>query len=83
MEAKEKGITLHFGTIEARCFLKNAELEARLQKYKGRVVLRGDNIKDKTGDPGVFGEAGCSASLMGSFKAVDFVARLPGHDGHP
>ena len=28
------------------CHLKNAELEAKHQKYKGRVVLRGDVVKD-------------------------------------
>ena len=28
------------------CHLKNAELEATHQKYKGRVVLRGDIVKD-------------------------------------
>ena len=27
------------------CHLKNAELEAKHQKYKGRVVLRGDIVK--------------------------------------
>ena len=26
------------------CHLKNAELEAKHQKYKGRVVLRGDIV---------------------------------------
>ena len=31
------------------CHLKNAELEAKHQKYKGRFVLRGDIVKD---DPG-------------------------------
>ena len=29
------------------CHLKNAELEAKHQKYKGRVVLRGDIVKDE------------------------------------
>ena len=28
------------------CHLKNAELETKHQKYKGRVVLRGDIVKD-------------------------------------
>ena len=27
------------------CHLKNAELEPEFQKYKGRVVLRGDIVK--------------------------------------
>ena len=45
------------------------------------MVFRGDNIRDHMGDPGVCGEAGCSASRMGSIKAVDFEARLPGCSG--
>ena len=28
------------------CHLKNDELEPKVQKYKGRVVLRGDTVKD-------------------------------------
>ena len=29
--------------------LQNAELEPKLQKHKGRVVLRGDIVKDDSG----------------------------------
>ena len=46
-ESNTSGIPVHFADLMARCFLKNAELAKHLQKYKGRVVLRGDNIKDK------------------------------------
>ena len=42
--------------------LKNAELEAKHQKYKGRVVLRGDIVKDDSGSYAVFTEQGSSAS---------------------
>ena len=42
-------IPVHFAELMALCFLKNAELEKHLQKYKGRLVLRGDNIRDKDG----------------------------------
>ena len=31
------------------CHLKTAELEAKHQEYKGRVVLRGDVVKDNSG----------------------------------
>ena len=40
------------------CHLKNAELEAKHQKYKGRVVLRGDIVKDDSGSYAVFTEQG-------------------------
>ena len=36
------------------CHLKNAELEAKHQKYKGRIVLRGDIVKDNSGSYAVF-----------------------------
>ena len=37
---------------------ENAELEAKHQKYKGRVVLRGDIVKDIFGWPGGWGPQG-------------------------
>ena len=63
------------------CHLKNAELEAKHQKYKGRVVLRGDIVKDDTGACAVFTEQGSSASQMTAAKVMDIISRLPGCDG--
>ena len=40
-EARKSGATVHFASLMDMCHLKNAELEAKHQKYKGRVVLRG------------------------------------------
>ena len=53
------------------CHLKNAELEAKHQKYKGRVVLRGDIVKDESGSYAVFTEQGSSASQMTAAKIMD------------
>ena len=44
-EARTSGATVHFASLMDICHLKNAELEAKHQKYKGRVVLRGDIVK--------------------------------------
>ena len=44
--------------------MKNAELEAKHQKFNGRVVLRGDIVKDDSGFYAVFTEQGSSASQM-------------------
>ena len=63
------------------CHLKNAELEAKHQKYKGRVVLRGDIVKDNSGSCAVFTEQGSSASQMTAAKIMDIISRLPGCDG--
>ena len=47
-EARTKR-AVHFASLMDICHLKNAELEAKHQKYKGRVVLRGDIVKDDSG----------------------------------
>ena len=51
------------------------------QKYKGRVVLRGDIVKDDSGSYAVFTEQGSPASQMTAAKVMDIISRLPGCDG--
>ena len=80
-EARTAGATVHFASSMDICHLKNAELEAKHQKYKGRVVLRGDIVKDDSGSYAVFTEQGSSASQMTAAKIVDIISRLPGCDG--
>ena len=46
-EARTSGAKVHFASLMDICHLKNAELEAKHQKYKGRVVLRGDIAKKR------------------------------------
>ena len=48
-EARTKGAKVHFTSLMDICHLKNAELETKHQKYKGRGVLRGDIVKDDSG----------------------------------
>ena len=50
------------------CHLKNAELEPKFQKYKGRVVLRGDIVKDGSGFYAAFTEQ--VASQMTAAKVM-------------
>ena len=59
------------------CHLKNAELETKHQQYKGRVVLRGDIVKDDSGSCPVLTEQGSSASQMTAAKVMDIISRLP------
>ena len=63
------------------CHLKNAELETKHQKYKGRVVLRGDIVKDDSDSYAVFTKQGSSVSQMTSEKVMDTISRLPGCAG--
>ena len=80
-EARTKGAKVHFASLMDICHLKNAELEAKHQKYKGRVVLRGDIVKDDSGSYAVFTEQGSSASQMTAAKVMEIISRLPGCDG--
>ena len=80
-EARTNGAKVHFALLMDICHLKNAELEAKHQKYKGRVVLRDDIVKDDSGSHAVFTEQGSSASQMTAAKVMDIISRLPGCDG--
>ena len=79
-EARMSGATVHFASLMDICHLKNAELETKHQKYKGRVVLRGDIVKDDSGSYAVFTEQRSSASPM-TADIMDIISRLPGCDG--
>ena len=52
---------VHCASLMDLCHLKNAELEEKHQKYKGRVVFRGDIVNDDSGSLAVFTEQGPSA----------------------
>ena len=80
-EARASGATVHFASSMDICQLKNDELEAKHQKYKGRAVLRGDIVKDDSGSYAVFTEQGSSASQMTAAKIMDIISRLSGCDG--
>ena len=67
-EAMTSGATVHFASINGHMSSENAELEAKQQKYRGRVVLRGDIVKDDSGSYAAFTEEGSSASQMTAAK---------------
>ena len=73
-----KTLNVHFASLMDICHLKNVELEEKHQKYKGRVVLRGDIMKDDSGSFAVFTEQGSSESQMTAAKVTDIKSRLPG-----
>ena len=80
-EARTSGATVHIASLMDICHLKNAELEAKHQKKKGRLVLRGDILNDDSGSYAVYTEQGCSESQMTAAKIMDIISRLPGCDG--
>ena len=80
-EARTSGATVQFASLMDICHLKNDQLEAKHQKYKGRVVLRGDIVKDDSGSYAVITEQGSSASQMTASQIIDIISRLPDCDG--
>ena len=81
LEAQGDNKKVHFATLMDICHLKNAKSEPELQKYKGRVVVRGDIVKGDPGAYAVFTEQGSSASQMTAAKVMNVIARLPDCDG--
>ena len=63
------------------CHLKNSQLPKEYHKYEGRVVFRGDIIKDEEGAYALFSEQGASASSIEAARLVDVIARMPGCGG--
>ena len=63
------------------CHIKHVELHPSHHVYKGRIVFRGDSIKDETGTLAVFSEQCTSASHMAAAKFLDSIARMPGMSG--
>ena len=77
LEAQKDRITVHVTVLIDICHLKNAELEPKFQKDKGRVALRSDMVKDDSGSHAVFTEQDSSASQMTAAKVMDVISRLP------
>ena len=74
----------HFANLMDLCHLKNAEFAKKkknIQKYKGRVVLRGDKVKDEEGYRIALTEQGASASQMAAAKFFDTLSKLLGMAG--
>ena len=80
-EARTSDVTVHFAPFMDIYLLKNAELEAEGQKMKGRVVLRGDVVKDDSWSYAVFIEQESSAFQMTAAKITNIITRLTGCDG--
>jgi hypothetical protein len=80
-EAKANNRKVHFGSLMELCHIKNSQLGKEFWVYKGRIVFRGDLVKDETGQFAVFTEQGASASHMAAAKFMDAISRMPGNSG--
>ena len=72
---------VHLATLKDICHLRNAELEPKYQKYKGRFAFRGDTVKDDARAYAVLTDHGLSASQMTAAKVMDVMANSPDCDG--
>merc|ERR1711963_357674 len=80
-DAKAANRPVHFGSLMDLCHIKNSQMGKEFWSYKGRIVFRGDIVKDEEGSFAVFTEQGASASNMAAAKFMDAIARTPGCDG--
>ena len=80
-EAKKAGKSFQFGSLMDLCHEKGAEFNRPDDEkiYKGRVVFRGDQVRDETGFYAVFTEQSASASHMAAIKFMDFIGRVDGN----
>ena len=67
------------GFLFGICVEKNAEIDASLRKFKGRVVFQGNQVYDQNHNYAIFQDLGSSPTTLQAAKAVDFFGCLPGH----
>ena len=80
-EARKENRSVHFGQVMQLCHEKHSELQKAVREFKGRIVFRGDIVKDESGCFAVFSEQGTSASHLSAAKFLDAIARMPGCSG--
>ena len=80
-EARTKGIKVHVASVMHICHLKNAELETKHKKYRGRVVLRGEIVKMILDPMQYLQKQESSVSQITAAKVMDIISRLPGCAG--
>ena len=64
LEGQRNKVIVHFPSLVDICHQNKAEFEPKLQKYRGRVVLRRDIVMDDSGAYAVFTVQGSTASQM-------------------
>ena len=70
--SKDKGQQSPFFVMDL-CHLKNSELELQCQKYRGKVVLRCNIVRNDFGSYTVFTEQRTSASEMTATKSMEIL----------
>ena len=72
-EARREGNTCHVGFLHPLAFEKNAEMfDEKLRVPKGRVVFRGEDVRDQDNEKATFNEQSCSASMAQYLAFANF-----------
>ena len=79
-EAKRANKRIHVGMVFGICVEKGSELPEGYpgRRYKGRVVLRGNDVRDESHFLATFQDLGSAPASMAAGKFLDFLGLLPG-----
>ena len=80
-KARYNNIKAHFDDIFGICRVKGSEFKKNdpAQKWKGRLVFRGTDVKDEYNDTAIFNELSSSPATLEASKAVDAYGLIDGH----
>ena len=78
--ARAKGEKIHLGDLMSICSIKFWECPREKHKYKGRICLRGDNVRDEEGALAVSQELSAHPTTIQDANANIAHGTLPGND---
>ena len=78
-QAKKSGQRIHLGQLMTICSIKFAELSEEHHKHKGRVVFRGDIVRDEYGAVAVFQMLSAQPTSIAAANANISYGCLPGN----
>ena len=78
-KADRLGYVVHFARLFQIIGVKNSESSDKSSwKWKGRVIIQGNNIRTQNHDAAVFEDLSSSGSLMSASKLLDIIGHFPG-----
>jgi hypothetical protein len=77
--SRKSGKKIHVGNLMTICSIKFHEMAQEYWKYKGRIVFRGDDVKDEYGAPAVFQNLSASPTGVHTTNSTIVWGSLPGH----
>ena len=78
-KSKKSGIKIHLGQLMSICSEKFAEMAEHLRVLKGRIVFRGDIVKDQDGAAAIFQDMAANPTSVAGINNNIAYGLLPGH----